>query len=343
MTGWWQHNEVRDFPLADRYGHYIARDQAEAGGTPIPRNFLVDAFFVCSVTSGSSGGSRVPEDERPVQLDTVNARPKGLVLVRIVRNLTNTGVLLTVSPHTDFQDREDNDLPRQYYEFEVLDTAQRWDKVMALEMFSDGGDPGEEGLPYLGGGYGILVIGTGPADVPVGAVAVSSLDAPNQSVHFESDCILYTPVLLGGQVNLAMKVPSRHDLDPGAVDLDGSEEPITSELRAVLVTARGTPSYVGSLNPLATGYNSRVTTKKGSVLVEGAEGAGLGHQCDGLSRVPGSEVVPVSCSGLVKSLAGSVPEDRDLKILGENGLSVETEPGRVTLALDGEEVTGGSV
>lgn len=343
MTGWWQHNENRDYPFADRWSEYHVRQQAMAGGDLVPRNFLVDAFFVHSVSSASSGGSGAEEVYRPASLDLVNHRPQGLVVVRIARTGGDNGVLITVSPHTDFLARESGLLPRIYYEFEIPDTAERWDKIMAPEMMAYGGDPEEVGGPYEVGGYGILVVGCSPVDVPTGEVySPRTQDGYPQPAHLEADCVLYVPRVMLGAVSLATKVPSRYVVAEGAVDLDGSPFPITSELRAVHVTSRVVPGYFGARNPFATGYNTLVTTNRGSLDILGKTGEGLGPACGGISRLPTDEE-PVSCAGLVKSVAGVVPTDGNLVITGGPGITAETELGLVTLVIDGEEVTGGSV
>lgn len=341
MTGWWQHNENRDFPFADRYGQYLVRQQATAGGVLIPRNFLVDAFFVHSVTSASSGGAGVEEDYRPYSLDLVNHRPQGLTVVRIAG--TNGGVLVTVSPHTDFLVREENLRPRIYYEFEIPDTAERWDKFLAPEMMAYGGDLEEVGGPYAVGGYGILVVGCSPASVPVGAVfSLRVGDNEPEPASLEADCILYVPRVMLSQVSLAVQVPSRYVVVPESTDLDGSTFPTTRELRAVHVTSRVTPLYAGSPNPFRSGFNALVELEPGSVALLGKEGEGLGHACTGINRLP-SDAEPVSCSGLVKSVAGVTPTGGNLVITGGPGISEVTEPGLVVLVVDGEEVTGGSV
>ena len=343
MTGWWQHNEYRDYPFADRHGQYSVRPQATAGGALIPRDFLVDAFFVHSVSSASSGGAGVEEGDRPVSLDLVNHRPQGLVVVRIARTGGNDGVLVTVSPHVDFLARESGLLPRIYYEFEIPDTAGRWDKIMAPEMMAYGGDLEEVGGPYEAGGYGILVVGRSPAEVPTGDVySPRTYDGQLEPAHLEADCILYVPRVMLGQVSLATKVPSRYEVADGSVDLDGSPFPIASELRAVHVASRASPIYFGGRNPFAEGYNTLVTADRGSLDVLGRLGEGLGHACEGIPRLPTDEE-PVSCSGLVKSVAGIVPAGGNLVIQGGPGITEETVPGRVTLVIDGEEVTGGPV
>lgn len=337
MTGWWQHNEQRDFPFLDRWGYDHVREQVMVGGDPLPRDFLVDAFFVFPVTSASSGGSGVDEGDRPETLSLVNLRPQSLMLNSITRNGGNDGVVVIVSPHFDFDDRVSAQDPRVWYRFEIQDTAQRWDRVPGTFFMASEGE-GEEPMDYAG--YGVLVLGRSPVGVPTGsAYSPRSFDKEPMPAFFEADCVVYAPVLLWSGVGLANKVPSRYVLPGGVTDLDGSTEPVATELRAVQVAMRA-PTYPAIVN----GYGTTVdVSSEKAVGLLGREGGGLGHACNGIPRLPDEEFVPVSCAGLVKVVGGVAPSGGDLRIEGGPGLATQSSPGLVTLVLDGEEVVGGSV